>query len=488
MTTSVDYTSKDFAGFKQSLLDYAAHNFPQWTSRSEGDFGVLLVEQMAYLADILSYYGDRIAAEAFLPTATQRLSLLYLADLLGYTPSNGTPATGTVVLQTANPGPAVVVPAGTQVSTPYIGQYDGPIIYETNATVTVPANGGQATVYVTEGITYTDINIGTSSGLANQAFRIPYTPVIDGSVSVEVEDATGSTFPWVYMQHLIDSEFSDFVFTTYSDDQGSTWVQFGDGVNGAIPSNGLTITATFRVGGGVRGNVAAQTINNIVTENLSGVYIATNPDGTPQSSAMTGGTDPESNDQIRSNAPQAFQTQNRAVTLDDYAALALGVGAVAKASAVANHYSSVTVYIAAAGITAPSSTLINQVTAAIQPKAMAGTTVTVSGPVSITPVDFGSAGNPVILAVQPRFSQAQVQLNVTQAFQALFNPENVDFGMRLALSDVYAAVSAVPGVAYIQIPVMIPHGGTPGNSDILFRPGEIPSFGTLTMNVTGGVF
>lgn len=102
---AVDYTSRDYEGFKASLLDYAARAFPQWVPSSEGDFGVLLVELFAYLGDSLSYYGDRLQQESFLPTATQRLSLLQIADLLGYQPSNGVPSTGTVTFQTSNPGP-----------------------------------------------------------------------------------------------------------------------------------------------------------------------------------------------------------------------------------------------------------------------------------------------------------------------------------------------------------------------------------------------
>ena len=487
MPVAVDYTSKDFDGFKSSLLNYATNTFPSWTSRSEGDFGVLMVELFSYLGDILSYYGDRVGAEAFLPTATQRLSLLYLAQLLGYVPSNGTAASGTVTFQTANPGPAVVVPAGTQLSTAFIAALDGPLIYETQSAVTVPTNGGTASVTVVEGVTYTGITIGTSTGQPAQAFQIPNSPVIDGSVVVYVEDSNGNQVPWVYETNLFDASFSDYVFTTYVDSNNFTWIQFGDGVNGAIPALGLIITADVRVGGGSQGNVDAGVVSSIATENLVGVYIQTGTGGVPTTSAMTGGADAETNDQIRVNAPKAFQTQNRAVTLDDYAGLALSNGFIAKASAVANHYSSVTVYVAATGITTPNSTQLATVQSMIQAKAMAGTTVTVTGP-NIVAIDFGYSGTPVLLQVLPRYSRAQVQLDVTKAFQTLFAPQNVDFGMRIALSDVITAVASVPGVQYIQVPVMVPSTAShTTNNDILLRPGDIPSYGTLVITASGGV-
>src|SRR5882724_4621728 len=97
--TAIDYTSKDWSGFVTSMINYASVIMPEWDTSSEGDFGVMLVELFAYMGDILSFYGDRLTQEAYLPTATQRLSILNLARLLGYIPTNGFPATGTVTFQ-----------------------------------------------------------------------------------------------------------------------------------------------------------------------------------------------------------------------------------------------------------------------------------------------------------------------------------------------------------------------------------------------------
>ena len=113
--TTIDYTSRDYMGMMNSLLIYASQAFPDWSPQSQGDIGVMLLELFAYIGDINSYYTDRVMQEAYLPTATQRQSLLNIAGLLGYVPSNGTPATGTVTFQTDNPGSAVVIPEGTVV-------------------------------------------------------------------------------------------------------------------------------------------------------------------------------------------------------------------------------------------------------------------------------------------------------------------------------------------------------------------------------------
>ena len=80
----IDYLTKDYAGFRQAMLDQIPQRLPNWTDRSEADFGVVLIELFAYVADILSYYQDRVANESFLSTATQRRSVAELLRLIGY--------------------------------------------------------------------------------------------------------------------------------------------------------------------------------------------------------------------------------------------------------------------------------------------------------------------------------------------------------------------------------------------------------------------
>jgi hypothetical protein len=80
----IDYVTKDYEGFKQGMLNQIPLLLPDWTDRGEADFGVVLVELVAYVADILGYYQDRVANEAFLATATQRRSVTELLRLIGY--------------------------------------------------------------------------------------------------------------------------------------------------------------------------------------------------------------------------------------------------------------------------------------------------------------------------------------------------------------------------------------------------------------------
>ncbi|NCC30738.1 MAG: hypothetical protein EOM24_01795 [Chloroflexia bacterium] len=63
-----------------------------WTARDSDDYGIALLELWAYVADILTFYQERIANESYIRTAVQRSSLVRLANLLNYQPAPGVAA------------------------------------------------------------------------------------------------------------------------------------------------------------------------------------------------------------------------------------------------------------------------------------------------------------------------------------------------------------------------------------------------------------
>jgi hypothetical protein len=485
--TSIDYTSKDWIGFATSMLNYANVIFPQWDTSSEGDFGVMLVELFAYMGDILSFYGDRLSQEAYLPTATQLQSVYNIAQLLGYTPSNGSAATGTVTFQTVNPGQAVTLPAGTQVSTSFNTSTDAPVVYQLNEAVTVPENGGTVTADVTQGITYTLGNLGTSTGLAAQSLSIPQTGVEDGSVSVFVSSSAGAT-QWTQVTYLIEYGADDTVYSVSTSSSGITSINFGDNINGLIPGVGLTIYATYTIGVGAAGNQPAGSVGIMVMD-TPGVYVPFQSDTSTlfQSSAMTGGANAETIDQIRANAPQSYATQNRAITLADFEALSLNVQGVTEVSAVANHATSVTIYALGPNYQALDTGLQANLTSYLSTRTLAGTTVTVGDP-SVILVDVGSSESNMTLQVLPNYNQLVVQQNVTLALQAVLSPPNTTFGDLLNISELYAAVMSVPGVAYAVIPLFTREDITQSNTNpVQFRPSEVPVSGQIYITSSGGI-
>lgn len=492
MTTSpqppVDYTSRDYAGFVQEMKNAAITRFPEWTSTDPNDFGNVLIEAWAYQGDILSFYGDRIANESFLATATQYDSVLKLAAMLDYSPK-GTSAAQVVLTLTVPETALVVIPALTQVTT---GSIDStPVVFETDSDFTMLPSGSDSTKLVTaqlsatQGTTVSGEVLGVSDGTPNQSFSLLQAPVIDGSLYVSVKESPVSDPQlWSFANRIIESSPDDDDYTSAVNASSSVTVTFGDGVTGRIPPVGSIIYATYRVGGGPAGNVGANTITTFT--DVGPIADASN--GTVDASnllitnllAANGGADAESIESIRANAPAWVSAQNRAVTLDDYPAIANSVPRVAKASASGVVYTNVVVYIAPAGAGQPTQDLLNVVSSYFQGKTIPGVSVTISTPV-YQPIDID-----VIVQATPPYSRSTVKANVINALTDLLAFDNVSFGERVTISSVYDTVQAAPGVDYATIGVLDVAGGT-NVADVVLPINTIPVVGTITVSVLGGI-
>src|SRR5262249_58142942 len=96
----LDYLAKDYASFRQLILDRLTLIMPDWKERHVPDLGIALVEILAYVGDYLSYYQDAVATEAYLDTARQRISVRRHARLVDYHMHQGCNARAWVCLQT----------------------------------------------------------------------------------------------------------------------------------------------------------------------------------------------------------------------------------------------------------------------------------------------------------------------------------------------------------------------------------------------------
>ena len=334
----IDYTSRDYVAIVDDLTTIAQQFNPTWSASDPTDIGVTLIELFAYLGDILNYYADRAASEGFLATASQRQSILQLAAMFGYTVTTNQPAIATINLINGA-GTSVTVPALTQLkSTQVVNGQNTDVTFELDEDTLIGANS-TVTTTATQGITSSNVTLGTSTGAPNQVFKINAIGVIINGVgaTASLKVYVGTT-QYTYVSSLIDSASYDSTFTTSIDSDGYTYIIFGDGVAGRIPPSSLPVTATYRLGVGSLGNVPAGTILSLATNNISNVTVN-------QTSAATGGADIESSDSIRVNAPRALRTLRRAVSLKDYAYMALQVSGVAKAIADSSVWTSVNLYI-----------------------------------------------------------------------------------------------------------------------------------------------
>jgi hypothetical protein len=132
---------------------------------------------------------------------------------------------------------------------------------------------------------------------------------------------------WSRVESLVEAVESDRIYVVRTNDDAVTTVAFGDGQHGArLPSGAENVTASYRVGLGLVGNVPAGQIDTLIDRPL-GVKEVINP------IEASGGGDRETRDQARSNAPLAVMSLDRLVSVIDYADFARMFAGVAKADA-----------------------------------------------------------------------------------------------------------------------------------------------------------
>ena len=82
--SQIAYRIGDYNSFRERLLSYLACYLPELKTRDPQDFAIALADSWAVVADVLSFYQERIANEGYLITATERRSILELARAIGY--------------------------------------------------------------------------------------------------------------------------------------------------------------------------------------------------------------------------------------------------------------------------------------------------------------------------------------------------------------------------------------------------------------------
>ena len=96
---AIDYTSRDFNSIRDDLISYAKRYYPdQVKDFSQPSFGALLIDTVAYVGDILSFYLDYQANESFMSTAIEYNNVVKLARTLGYKLQTNPSSYGTVTL------------------------------------------------------------------------------------------------------------------------------------------------------------------------------------------------------------------------------------------------------------------------------------------------------------------------------------------------------------------------------------------------------
>jgi hypothetical protein len=276
---------------------------------------------------------------------------------------------------------------------------------------------------------------------------------------------------WEVRRDLLASERFDRHFVVEVEEDGLAHLRFGDDKLGARPPERALLRPFYRIGGGVRGNVGAEAINQYV--GAPGLIVRVrNP------LPAAGGVDPEPIDQVRLYAPQALRRQERAVVEADYAAMAQRHPEVQRAAATfrwTGSWTTVYVTIDRFGGAEVDDAFKLEMRDFLDRYRMAGYDLEIDAPqfvplhivftVCVTPDQFRGA---VKAALLERFSN-RVLADGTKGF---FHPDQFTFGQPVYLSRIVAAAMQVPGVEWIdttegpQKPTLFRRYGQPSRGEL----------------------
>ena len=97
--TPIKYTSRDFDSIKNDLVEHAKRYYPDtFKDFNEASFGALMLDTVAYVGDILSFYLDYQTSESFLDSAMEYNNVIRLARQMGYKFKSNPSSFGTVAI------------------------------------------------------------------------------------------------------------------------------------------------------------------------------------------------------------------------------------------------------------------------------------------------------------------------------------------------------------------------------------------------------
>jgi hypothetical protein len=452
---TIDYTGRDFETIKELLKTHLQTKFPTtWKNFYESASGQAWLELVAYVFTILSFYLDYQANESFLPTQQDRENTVKICKLVGYQLQAPQAASVECLLELSGLQLTdVVIAAGTKVTA------NNGLVFEFIDGAVIPAGDLSATGTVTEGETKQDTF--TSDGTAFQRFLLTGIPVIDGSIEVTVDGTS-----WSLVDGLVfgdgTSEIFQVVYDVDENGNDIAYVEFGDGTSGKIPPAGATINVTYRIGGGIEGNIALNQINQQIAGVLDGVVPVTTVGVTVTNPTErgSGGEDRETVEHAKYWVPQYVKSNGRAVTEADFDVLATRFtdpvyGGVRSAKATLRQeipeLNTVDLYIwssDSSGNPAPPSAGLKAAVQAYFDNNSAGAVRLICADTEVQ--DGVNLYTDITVRYAPlsNYKDVDVEAAIRQAVIDLFDSQLIQAGQDFKISYLYTAVQGAEGVAY----------------------------------------
>ena len=312
MATKLQVTELDFDDIKSNLKTYMKNQTEFTDYNFEGSALSTLIDLLAYNTHYLGMNANMAVNEAFLDTATLRSSVVSHAKTLGYTPRS---ARAPVAYLNVTLNNSTLTSATIAKGTKFTTQVDGTTYsFVCNATQTItPVNSvlrfNNLPVY--EGTLVTAKYTVDSSNIEKKYMMTDNrgdTTTLKVSVQNSAADLTTKTYNLA--TDITQVTATSNVYFLQEVDDGKYEVYFGDNVVGTKPTDGNIIILEYVVTNKDKSN-GAKTFSGTSVAGETNITIAT-------VSASSGGSEPETIQSIKYNAPLDYASQGRAVTTEDY--------------------------------------------------------------------------------------------------------------------------------------------------------------------------
>ena len=303
----------DFDNIKANLKTFL-QNQPEFSDYNfEGSGFAVLLDTLAYNTHYLGFNANMFVNESYLDSADIRKNVVALAKAIGYTPSSvKAPMAEVDILINNASGSSVLMNKGTTFTTTVDGTgYN----FLTNEDITItPASG----VYKFSGVnlyegTLVTFKYTVDSADVDQKFLIKNinadTSTLKVTVQNSVSDSTLNTYTLATGLRNLDN--TSKVYFLQETDNGKFEVYFGDGVIGNKLEDGNIVILEYIVTNKDEANGASSFELGSNIGGFSNVTITTK-------SNAQGGSEAETKESIRFNAPLQYTSQDRAVTATDY--------------------------------------------------------------------------------------------------------------------------------------------------------------------------
>ena len=317
MAERLNITELDFDNIKTNLKTFMRNQDDFTDYDFEGSGINALMDLLAYNTHYLAMNVNMAANEMFLDTASIRSTVVSHAKTLGYTPNSARAPIGTINVTLNNT--AGLVTATIPAETVFTSTVDD-VSYQfvTISEHTTNISNGQlifSGIPIYEG-TYTKNRYTVDTKNVDQKFKITSDRADTTTLTVQVfSSADSSTFDtYTLATDITQVGPTSEVYFLQECDDGRFEVYFGDGIIGKALSDNNVVVLSYVVTNKQEAN-GATTFNTTATiSGITDITVAT-------VSAASGGSEPESIQSIKLNAPLDYAAQGRAVTPEDYKAI-----------------------------------------------------------------------------------------------------------------------------------------------------------------------